>query len=163
MGTASIQFLMQLLPSTESSRVRHFPIILSALALAIPTGLASCHRAGSIAPASHPQSIAALPPPPPPVVENLSTTANSRGVSFSIGQAASLQLSSGMTQTEVAKILYLPDHTEMQTCGASLGEPWNCLLWTYVWRTPTQLRQLVVAFASDGGDWYVNGWHWITF
>ena len=68
----------------------------------------------------------------------------------------SLQLKSGMSAPEVARLLGMPIRTESSTYGSATKKPWNGVSWKYT--SPD--GQLKVVFQTVDGKLYVNNWSW---
>jgi len=71
-------------------------------------------------------------------------------------RAWSLHLKEQMTEGEVqGAIGAAPDKVELQTCGQSLGKPWQCKKWTY----GSWSNNLTVFFQKSSDNlWKVSSW-----
>ena len=69
-------------------------------------------------------------------------------------------LREGMSEADVLSVVgYRPNSVSSLTCGAKVGHPWPCRMWTYSMMKPRGVELLDIMFRNDGAKWVVNSWH----
>jgi hypothetical protein len=73
--------------------------------------------------------------------------------------AKSVNLRQGMPAEQVLALFGKPpDQTEAGTCGQSMGQPSQCVTWTYEAGSPDRLR--ITFQTASNGTLVVTDWNW---
>jgi hypothetical protein len=60
-----------------------------------------------------------------------------------------------MTEQQLIELIGQPVQSELRTCGANLGKPWQCKIWSF----GTWVSGLTIDLSNSyDGEWRVNSW-----